>query len=368
MINEKYDAVIIGARVAGSILASILGDAGYEILLVDISSFPSSTISTHFFRGAGLVSVLNQLGVLEKVLALGCPRLEREYVYHQGGTHPESRPPQNPGNMGYCLSVRRYPLDHILIQRASQTAGVHFMEKTRASQLIWDKDRVVGVKLKTPSGELTVRARIVIGADGRHSFVAKSVNAPMEVHNPATRALYYCYVQNLPSPTGKVPDGPEFSFLGDEIVYTFPSDQGFTCLAISVNLQVFRWIKKDYKEHFWQRIAQHKGIAERLNGLEIEGQILGSGPILNYVRVPFGSGWALVGDAGLHLDPWTGQGMDLASQHATYLAETLIDWFEGRHTHVSALRTYHRRRNETGLGVYEETVRLAQDLRQLFPD
>lgn len=102
--------------------------------------------------------------------------------------------------------------------------------------------------------------------------------------------------------------------------------------------------------------------------LNLEGKILGSGPIANCVRKPFGAGWVLVGDAGLHLDPWTGQGMDLASTHATYLAEALIDWFKGRRSEDAALRTYHGRRNETGLGVYEETVRLAQDLRQVFQD
>lgn len=367
-MNDEYDAIVIGARVAGSIVAAILGDAGYNVLLVDRATFPSTTLSTHFFRGAGFVSILNQLGVLDQVLELGCPTLDRQYVYQQGASHFEEQPPQNPGDMGYCLSVRREPLDYILIQRASQTGQVHFVDRTRASELMWDGERVVGVKLKTPSGEQTVKTKIIIGADGRHSFVARSVNAPIEVNDPASRALYYCYVQDFPSPTNEVPDGPEFSFLDDEVVYTFPSDQRFTCLAISINLEVFRSFKQAFKERFWQHIARHKGISARLDGLNLEGQVLGSGLEANYVRTPIGPGWALVGDAGLHQDPWTGKGMDLASTHAAYLAEALIDWFEGKRSEVDALQDYHDRRNETGLEACKDTVRLARDLRQVFQD
>jgi 2-polyprenyl-6-methoxyphenol hydroxylase-like FAD-dependent oxidoreductase len=68
--NANYDVLVVGARIAGSVTASLLGEAGYRVLLVDATSFPSDTISTHFFRGAGLVSVLERLGVLDTALAL----------------------------------------------------------------------------------------------------------------------------------------------------------------------------------------------------------------------------------------------------------------------------------------------------------
>ncbi len=113
MREGEYDAVIVGARVAGSVLTALLGDAGRRVLLVDAASFPSPTISTHFFRGAWMLTALKRLGVLEDVLALGSPRLVSTYWYGEGATEAAVGPAQEPGEIGYCLSVRREPLDHI---------------------------------------------------------------------------------------------------------------------------------------------------------------------------------------------------------------------------------------------------------------
>ena len=368
-MNDEYDAIIVGARVAGSIVAARLGDAGYRVLLVDRAAFPSTTLSTHFFRGAGMVSVLDQLGVLDQVLALGCPQLARQYVYQQGDKDFQIGPPQNPGALGFCLSVRREPFDHILLQRAVQTGNVHLMERTRVTQLHWDGERVNGVTMTTRDGETHATAKIVIGADGRHSFVARAVKAPVEVDAPPSRALYYTYIKDFPSPTGGAVDGPEFSMLDDEIAYSFPSDQGYTCLAVSVNLGTFRWLRSAATARFWERIAHHRGFSERLAAIDKSGgkteKVLGTGPEPNYVRTPVGPGWALVGDAGLHQDPWSGQGMDLAGNQAMELADALIDWFSGNSPETDALQRYHARRNESCLEIYERTVRLARDLRQL---
>jgi 2-polyprenyl-6-methoxyphenol hydroxylase-like FAD-dependent oxidoreductase len=73
LVRSDYDVVVVGAR-AGATLAAMLGDAGVSVLLLDRAEFPSTTCSTHFFRGAGMVAVLDRLGVLEHVLDLGCRR------------------------------------------------------------------------------------------------------------------------------------------------------------------------------------------------------------------------------------------------------------------------------------------------------
>ena len=93
--------------------------------------------------------------------------------------------------------------------------------------------------------------------------------------------------------------------------------------------------------------------------------IVGCGPEPNYVRVPIGPGWALVGDAGMHQDPWSGRGMDMASMHAVFLVEALINWWSGAMPEANALATYHQQRNSHGLEGYRQTVALARDLRQM---
>ena len=87
MCVADYDAVVVGARIAGATVATILGEAGRRVLLVDRSAFPSPTLSTHFFRGAGLLTVLKRLGLLDDALSLGSPLLRHDYVYATGRRH-----------------------------------------------------------------------------------------------------------------------------------------------------------------------------------------------------------------------------------------------------------------------------------------
>jgi len=367
MSDDQYDALIVGARVAGAPLAALLGDAGYRVLLIDRAAFPSPTLSTHYFRGARGVTVLERLGVLDDVLALGCPPLTCQYNYLDGATEPVVNPPQEPGAVGYCLSVRRETLDALLLRRARACPTVEVLQETRATALLREGERVIGATLATPAGERAVRARIVVGADGRHSFVARAVDAPVEESESPYRAIYYCYVRGFPGPGGGAADGPEFSRFGDEVAYVFPSDDGVTCVALSLNLATYRWLRQRPRERFCERIAAHRGLAGRFAGATWEGRLLGCGPERNYVRVPVGPGWALVGDAGMHQDPWSGVGIDKATVHAGLLAEALVRWFGGTSSEEDALAWYHERRNADGMASYRFTVERSKDLSQPIP-
>ena len=160
-MRERYDVIVVGARVGGSTLAALLGDAGVSVLLLDRARFPSTTPSTHFFRGAWMVGVLRRLGVLGAVLGHGCPPLTREFNYEDGGLEPVEGPPQDPGDLGYCLSVRREPLDYVLLQRARAAEAVDVIERANVSDVLWDGDRVMGVGL----------------ADGRRAHAERCITA-----------------------------------------------------------------------------------------------------------------------------------------------------------------------------------------------
>ena len=210
-----------------------------------------------------------------------------------------------------------------------------------------------------------MRSRLVVGADGRHSLVARKVNAATEHQAPPYRALYYRYVTGFVGRDGDRPDAAEFSQLDDELAYIFPSDSGTTCVALSVNLETFRWLRQDFEARFAQRIACHQGFARRVAEAQPVDRLLGCGPEPNYVRVPYGTGWALVGDAALHQDPWAGLGIDMASVHATFLAEAISEYLSGAKSETDALAGYHERRNGHALELYHKTVNLAADLRAL---
>jgi flavin-dependent dehydrogenase len=365
LLEREYDVLIVGARVAGATLAALLGDAGLRVLAVDRAAFPSSTLSTHYFTGERGLAVLDRLGLLPAVRQLGCPPLPYKYLFFDGEADWTRVPAHRPGRIGYALSARRAPLDSLLVQRARQAGRVTVLEQTGLLGLVYDGGRVVGARLATPAGEQTVYAGLVVGADGRHSAVARALDAPYEAFEPGRRGIYYVYLRDFGSPAIDSLDGAEFSLNGDEMAYVFPSDDGVTCVALSVSLSVFRWLRQRPHERFCQRLAAHRGLATRFSTAIWEGRLLGCGPERSYVRVPAGPGWALVGDAGMHQDPWSGQGMDKAMVHATFLAEAATAWLAGRCSEQEASTAFHERRNADGLPGYQRTVAMARDLSQL---
>jgi flavin-dependent dehydrogenase len=195
--------------------------------------------------------------------------------------------------------------------------------------------------------------------------VARAVSPAVEETIPACRGIYYWYVREFGPPVGSTFDGAEFSRIENEIAYVFPSDDGVTCVALSVGLDDYASIRRDAERGFHNHIDRHTNIADRFHRSTMEGRLLGCGPEPSWVRVPVGPGWALVGDAGLHQDPWSGRGIDMATRHATFLAHALTSWWQGAQTEQDALRAFHEQRNQHALDEYHFTVTLARDLRQM---
>ncbi len=145
----------------------------------------------------------------------------------------------------------------------------------------------------------------------------------------------------------------------------FPCDGGMTCVAVSVNLATFKVMRQASAASFPQVIAGHRRLAERFGSARPVSRVLACGAEPRYVRMPVGPGWALVGDASIHLVPWNGFGIGFAATHATYLAEALLAVLSGREQEAEALHNYWKRRSEHGLATYLQTIELAKDLRAL---
>jgi flavin-dependent dehydrogenase len=355
--EHAYDVVVVGGRVAGALTACLFAQLGQRVVVLDRARFPSATLSTHFFRGDGLIRVMGRAGVLDDVLALGSPPLTCEYAYVDGGTDAERCPPQDPGEAGFCLSVRREPLDQTLLE-AARGAGAEVLTGSRVVSVARVRGRVVGVRLADGS---EVKAGLVVGADGRSSLVAADVGAVDRERHEGRRALYYRYVADMRGPDGDPADGPEFSLLGDELAYVFPSDAGMTCVAISVNVAEYSTFRHNARDRFEAMLRRHKGIWERYADSRRDDRLFGSGPQDDYVRQAAGPGWALVGDAGLHQDPWSGLGMDCAGLSA----QALVDTYTVTGSTTTSAAAYEQTRNDMLLDGFHETVRLAADLSVL---
>jgi flavin-dependent dehydrogenase len=353
-----YDVIVVGARVAGSMLATLLGENGARVLLLDRNHFPSDTLSTHFFRSPSF-QAFRRIGVFEAIQSLA-PHLEINFNDVDG--HVFREPVEGPKGLAYHLCIRRIVLDEVLVRRAQEAKGVELRQGARLDELLWEDKRVVGARWTEAGQERQATARAVVGADGIHSRVAALADARMQHSEPIHRAMYYAYFQGVEGVPGPA---AEFHYRGNRLVYVFPADSGLTLVAASVPISDFEVFRKDAEARFTQEIVSTGNLGDRLRGAERVGPVRGSGNIPGYQRVPFDNGWALVGDAGQVMDPWSGQGIDQASTHAGFLADALADWLDGRETWDGALGAYHRKRDEFSSKAYHRTCKYAEDFRPM---
>jgi flavin-dependent dehydrogenase len=357
-MSYEYDVIIVGARVAGSILGTLLSNKGYSILLIDRARFPSDTLSTHFFRYPTF-NVLDELNVLGEVNAVA-PKLINNFNYIDG--HVFVEPVTDPEGPGYYLCVRRITLDDILINRVRENRTVTVYEGARVEDLLLENGKVTGIRWSDGQNRFETTAQVVVGADGFNSTVAKKLNPPYEASEPVRRAMYYAYYAGLQPQSGPA---AEFHYRGNHLVYVFPTDGGMTLLAVSVPIEEFEDFRRNPESRLTTELRSMPELETRLRHAERIGPVKGTGTIPGYQRLPYGDGWVLVGDAGQIMDPWSGQGIDQAATHASILAEALDQWLSGALSWNESMVQYNRRRHEFSDKTFQRTCTYARDLRPM---
>jgi flavin-dependent dehydrogenase len=167
-----YDAIIVGARCAGSTTAMLLARKGYRVLLLDKATFPSDTISTHIIHPIGLAR-LKRWGLLDQIISSNCPPISQVNI--DLGPFDLQCSMQPVDGVAAAYAPRRYVLDKILVD-AAVAAGAELREGFQVQDLLRENDQIVGVKGRSATGELIAeKARMVIGADSKHSLVARQV-------------------------------------------------------------------------------------------------------------------------------------------------------------------------------------------------
>jgi Dehydrogenases (flavoproteins) len=359
-----HDAIIIGARCAGSPTAMLLARKGYKVLLVDRATFPSDIMSTHVVKSpAG--AKLKDWGLLDKVLAAAnCPPIPKMTLDFGAFSLTGSAPPAD--GVGVDYSPRRLQLDKVLVDAAVE-AGAELREGFTVEEVLTDGERVSGIRGHARGGaSVTEQARMVIGADGLHSILARSVQAPTYNEKPAQACHYYTYWSGVPM------DGAAICPRNGRVVIAFPTNDGTTCLLVGWRNQEFHEYRSDIEGNYLKTLELVPDLAERVRAGRREERFVGTADLPNFFRKPYGSGWALVGDAGLHRDPITAQGIADAFRDAELLAAAIDAGLSGSQSLDAALADYERKRNEAATPIYELTCQLAAlkppppELAQLF--
>jgi 2-polyprenyl-6-methoxyphenol hydroxylase-like FAD-dependent oxidoreductase len=348
-VNDQYDAIVVGARCAGATTAMLLARRGYRVLVVDRARFPSDTLSTHVIHAPG-VAALDRWGLLNTVLATGCPPIEHYSfdfgpVVIKGTTRPA-------GGHTTAYAPRRIVLDEILINAAA-TAGATVRQEFNVDGLMFDDGKVCGIRGHITNGnQESLRARIVIGADGRASHVAKAVHARSYQEEPRLQWPFYTYFSGLPV------DGFETYIRPFRGFAAAGTNDGLTMLVVGWPYAEARSYKADVEGNYYGTLELAPHFAARVRAARREAPFLG-GAVPNYLRVPFGRGWALVGDAGYTKDPITAQGITDAFRDAELCSAAIDHWLSGRIPFDEAFLAWHRERDREVLPTYKFTTQLA---------
>jgi 2-polyprenyl-6-methoxyphenol hydroxylase-like FAD-dependent oxidoreductase len=344
-----YDVIVVGARCAGSSTAMLLARKGLRVLVVDRAAFPSDTLSTHQVQLPGIAS-LARWGLLDRVADSNAPAT-RHVRFDQDGIVLEGDYPSVDG-VDAMYSPRRTILDSILVD-AAREAGAEVREGVIVDEVTNSDGVVTGIRGRTKGGgSFSEKARIVIGADGKHSIVARSAGAAVERDVPVRTAACYAYWDGLAVKGGEIYGRP------GRAVGAWPTNDGLTLTFVAWPIGEFDSIRGDLEGSLVKALDGCGDLGERARGARRVEPVRGTTDLPNTVRTAFGPGWALVGDAGLVMDPVTGQGIADAFRDAELLAGAVSGGFGGRQMD-EALAGYQRARDEAVLPMFDFTLDVA---------
>ncbi len=353
-----YDVVVVGARAAGAATAMLLARRGLRVLAVDRQAYGSDTLSTHaLMRGA--VVRLARWGLLDRIWDDGTPVIEHtDFTYGDETFSIPIRP--EPGVPGLA-APRRTSLDPILVDGA-RVSGAEVLHRTSVRSLITDDarnpDRVTGVALTLADGrEVTVSADLVIGADGRQSFVARSVGAPVIREARFSSAVTIGYYEDLDV------DHHRFRWLfrrngGGGVI---PTTGGQVCIFTGMEPGFFKRSGRDdvAATHNRNIAALDPDLGVAVAAATSFGRLRSFPGAPGFFRRSHGPGWALVGDAGYFKDPYGAHGITDAFRDAERLTDAVL---------TGDLAGYEAERDELSMPMFTVLDRIASyewDLNEL---
>lgn len=345
-----YDAIVVGGRVAGSTTAMLLARAGHRVLLLERGTFPSDTMSTHYVHQPAIAR-LNRWGLLDRLKATGCPPMETARWNLNGVAFTGCAPAVDGIRAAY--GPRRYVLDTMLAHAAAES-GAELREDCNVVGLVEEDGKVVGVRVQTRDGESVERAKIVVGADGADSFVAKTVGAKKYDEHPTMSCLYYTYWSGFTADY-------EIYVKDRHAVGVVPTNDGKVMVGLQWPRDEFDTVRKDIEGEYMKSLfATAPDMADRIRAGKREERFVGTGRLPNFFREAYGPGWALVGDAGYHKDPVGAYGISDAIGHGELLATKLDVAFRGDTPIEQALVEYGEERDADAMPRYQFNIEAAR--------
>ncbi len=309
--SSSFDVVVVGGGPAGSTLAALLRRAGHSVALCDAARFPRHKICGEYVPPAAL-STFAGLGVLEEILSLGPRRHVGMAVISPDGTKVLGRY----GGAARGLSLRRHDLDRVLLEGARRS-GVLTLEGARVAGFA----RQPRGGFEVTAGRAGVlRARVLVGADGRNSFVARRLGLRRsEPRHRKWAVMAHCRGVEVPDDHGEMFVTP-YGYCG---VNPLPGGLANVCIVVDHDGMRRSAGGMRLAAFFRDRVASHPMTRGRMARAEIVAGPWATGPLACRSARSVDDGVLLVGDAAGFYDPFTGEGIGMALRGAELAAEVL---------------------------------------------
>lgn len=348
-----YDVIVIGARCAGATTAMLLARHGHRVLLLDRARFPSDIPHGHLVQQQGPVR-LQRWGLLDRITASNCPSIESVRV--DFGDSSLASDGLTGDSVAIAYAPRRKVLDQILVE-AAVAAGAELRESCLVEGFLTEGDRIVGIRARDKSGKVfSERATITVGADGRNSLLARIVDAPAYEAVPTLTCYAFSYWSGVAERGLWICNRPKSA------LFCFPTNDNLFAVFATAPIAEAPLMRANMESYVMATVALVPDLAEALRNGRREERFYGAADLPNFFRKPHGPGWALVGDAGHHKDPYLALGVSDALRDAEFLSDALNEGFCGRAPFDAALEAYEQRRNEAAMPLYRENLRSAQFL------
>lgn len=336
--DASYDLIIVGAGPAGATAALYAKRSGLSVLLLDKAHFPRDKVCGDALSGKS-VTILRELGLLDQVADLpgalinvvtfGSPK----HVHIDIDLRRSNRPDLSTGYV-----IRREVFDHFLFQKASQVAD-RTIEGFTVKDLLCEEGCVIGVTgLSEDGNEQTFRSRVVLGADGFSSVVARKLD--LYQHDPKHWVValrqYYRDVKGLDNQI-------ELHFI-DEVIpgyfWIFPIEDNLANVGIGMLHEYIKANDVDLRVALKNAINS-TAFRERFDGaVPLEEPIGWNLPVGSTHRKNHGDGFMLLGDAAGLIDPFTGEGIGNAFYSARFAVEVAREAIDYNDTSAAFLRRY----------------------------
>jgi geranylgeranyl reductase family protein len=317
------EVVIVGAGPAGASTAWALAREGVDVLLLDRARFPRDKVCSEYLSPEAS-RILDAMGALEECERAGAEHLDGMLVRAPNGRIIRGDFQASHGYRGYRdrgLALRRTVLDEILVRRA-RSAGARVEQGVRVTDVRRDRrGSAAGVHARCEGVALDVRARLVIGADGLRSVVARRLELARTARWPRRIAI----VAHYEGVRGMTTHG-EMHVDRDGYCGLASVGGGLTNVAVVLPLARLRQAPRGLGELMARWIASRPHLAARFEGAQRVAEPRATGPFASRARRAWSDGAALVGDAADFFDPFTGEGIFAALRGGEMLAAYAREW------------------------------------------